>query len=136
MYMFAPILLLFELFIYKCLSFLWRATCKVRQDDGVAGEQRARLVQSSPAKAGYATAGRMTMFGGEQRARFVQSSPAKAGYATAGRMTMLLIYFVYPSYGEQRARLVRMTINYTSYKHFGLNDMIKTLRLSERFYLP
>ena len=39
------------------------------------GEQRARFV-------------RMTVFGGEQRARFVQSSPAKAGYATAGRMTM------------------------------------------------
>ena len=63
--------------IYKCLSFLWRTTCETRQDDGVGGEQRARFV-------------RMTMFAGEQRARFVQSSPAKAGYATAGRMTVLM----------------------------------------------
>jgi len=31
------------------------------------------------------------MFGGEQRARFVQSSPAKAGYATAGRMTVFSV---------------------------------------------
>jgi len=34
-----------ELCEILCLSFLWRTTCETRQDDDVAGEQRARLVR-------------------------------------------------------------------------------------------
>jgi len=72
------------------------------------GEQRARLV-------------RMTMFGGEQRARFVRMTYVLNFIKTLRlserfyllfprRIWNFVRYFVYPSYGEQRERLVRMTV--------------------------
>ena len=73
-----------ELCDILCLSFLWRAACKVRQDDGVWWRAACKVRQDDDV-------------GGEQRARLV-------------RMTVLLRYFVYPSYGEQRERFVRMTM--------------------------